>query len=140
MNSGDDDVAALRAARRARVLVATSRELPTLRGGNVELDALVGSAGDETERFGPGDLEPPPRLSITTSGGVGGWMIPGGPFRAAPIPGPVEDAYGCGDCFAAGLTFALGDGRSPAEAVELAARCGAAVLTGRGPYEGQLRL
>jgi ribokinase len=134
------DVAALRAARHARVLVATSRELATLRDGQVELDALVGSAEDETERFGPGDLDPPPRLSITTSGGLGGWMNPGGPFRAAPIPGPVEDSYGCGDCFAAGLTFALGEGRAPAEAVELAARCGAAVLTGRGPYEGQLRL
>jgi ribokinase len=134
------DVAALRAARHARVLVATSRELATLRDGQVELDALVGSAEDETERFGPGDLDPPPRLSITTSGGLGGWMNPGGPFRAAPIPGPVEDSYGCGDCFAAGLTFALGEGRPPAEAVELAARCGAAVLTGRGPYEGQLRL
>ena len=29
---------------------------------------------------------------------------------------------------------------APADAVDLAARCGAAVLTGRGPYEGQLRL
>ena len=36
------DVAALRQSRRARVLVATSRELPTLRRGGVELDALVG--------------------------------------------------------------------------------------------------
>ncbi|HEX6703063.1 MAG TPA: PfkB family carbohydrate kinase [Gaiellaceae bacterium] len=132
------DVAALRAARHARVLVATARELATLRDGEVELDALVGSGEDEGERYGPGELNPPPRLVVTTSGALGGWMNPGGPFRAAPIPGPVEDAYGCGDCFAAGLTFALGEGRSPTDAVELAARCGAAVLTGRGPYEGQL--
>jgi ribokinase len=122
------------------VLVATSRELPTLRDAEVELDALVGSGEDEGERYGPGDLNPPPRLVVTTSGALGGWMNPGGPFRAAPIPGPVEDAYGCGDCFAAGLAFALGEGRPPAEAVDLAARCGAAVLTGRGPYAGQLRL
>jgi len=134
------DAAALRAARRARVLVATSRELATLREAEVELDALVGSGEDESERYGAGDIDPPPRLVVTTSGALGGWMNPGGPFRAAPIPGPVEDAYGCGDCFAAGLTFALGEGRSPADAVDLAARCGAAVLTGRGPYEGQLRL
>ena len=134
------DAASLRAARRARVLVATSRELAALREAEVELDALVGSGEDESERYGPGDLDPPPRLVVTTSGALGGWMNPGGPFRAAPIPGPVEDAYGCGDCFAAGLTFALGEGRAPADAVDLAARCGAAVLTGRGPYEGQLRL
>ena len=134
------EVGALRAARHARMLVATARELATLRRGQVELDALVGSGEDEGERYGPGDLDPPPRLTVTTSGGLGGWMNPGGPFRAAPLPGPVEDAYGCGDCFAAGLTFALAKGRSAAEAVDLGARCGAAVLTGRGPYEGQLRM
>src|SRR5215211_2881105 len=37
------DAQALRAARRARVLVATARELPTLVEAGVELDALVGS-------------------------------------------------------------------------------------------------
>jgi ribokinase len=50
----------------------------------------------------------------------------------------MQDAYGCGDCFAAGLTFALANGRSMDEAVQLGARCGAAVLTGRGAYAGQL--
>src|SRR5438874_13416 len=35
------DAAALRHARRARLLVATSRELATLRDGGLELDALV---------------------------------------------------------------------------------------------------
>ena len=136
--SGDE--AALRAARRARVLVATSRELDTLRVGEVELDALVGSGEDPGERFGPGELEPRPRLVVTTAGPLGGWMNPGGPYLAAPLPGPVEDAYGCGDSFAAGLTFALAEGRSPEEAVELGARCGAAVLTGRGAFAGQLTL
>jgi ribokinase len=132
------DVAALRAARRARVLVATARELATLRRGGEELDVLVGSAQDQSEHYEPGDLEPPPRAVVTTSGGLGGWMQPGGPFTAAPLPGPVSDAYGCGDCFAAGLTYALADGRTLEEAVALGARCGAAVLTGRGAYEGQL--
>ena len=55
-----------------------------------------------------------------------------------PPPAPVQDTYGCGDCFAAGLTFALAEGRSMEDAVALGARCGAAVLTGRGAYEGQL--
>ena len=75
---------------------------------------------------------------VTTAGSLGGWVRPGGPFRAAPLPGPIEDAYGCGDCFAAGLTFALAEGRAMEEALALAARCGAAVLTGRGAYAGQL--
>jgi ribokinase len=132
------DVAALEAARRARVLVATARELPTLQRAGVELDVLIGSGGDEGERYTPGDLDPPPKLVVTTSGALGGWAQPGGPFRAAPLPGPISDAYGAGDSFAAGLAFGLADGRALPEALELAARCGAAVMTGRGPYEGQL--
>jgi ribokinase len=132
------DVAALRAARRARVLVAPARELPTLQRGAERLDVLVGSARDPGEHVEPGALEPAPRYVVTTSGGLGGWVNPGGPFRAAPLPGPVADAYGCGDCFAAGLTYALGAGRSMDDAVALGARCGAAVLTGRGAYEAQL--
>jgi ribokinase len=132
------DAEALHHARLARVLVATARELATLREADVQLDALVGSGEDEGELYRPGELEPAPELVVTTSGALGGWVQPGGPFRPAPVPGTVVDAYGCGDCFAAGLTFALGRGDSVEEAVALAARCGAAVMTGRGPYEGQL--
>src|SRR5437762_7101268 len=43
------DAEALRHARLARVLVATARELPTLRGAGVQLAALVGSGEDEGE-------------------------------------------------------------------------------------------
>ena len=132
------DLAALRAARRAPLLVATARELPTLARGAVEIDVLVGSGEDPGERFEPGALEPEPRIVVTTAGALGGWIRPGGPFRAAPLPGPVGDAYGCGDCFAAGLAYGLGAGKPVDEAVALGARCGAAVLTGRGAYEAQL--
>lgn len=132
------DAAALRRARRAPVLVATARELATLQRAGEEIDVLVGSGEDASERFEPGGLEPPPRVIVTTSGALGGWIRPGGPFRAAPLPGPIQDAYGCGDCFAAGLTFGLGDGLPLDEAVALGARCGAAVLCGRGAYDGQL--
>jgi len=134
------DVEALRRARRARTLVATARELWTLQLGGVELDALVASAEDDGERFQAGDLEPPPRLVVSTSGSLGGWAQPGGPYSAAPVPGPVEDAYGCGDCFAAGLTFALASGCEPNDAIAFAARCGAAALTGRGVYAAALAL
>jgi ribokinase len=132
------DVGALEAARRARVLVATARELSTLRRSGVELDALVGSGEDMSEQYQSGDLEPPPKLVVSTAGSLGGWTQPGGPFRAAPLPGTVSDAYGAGDSFAAGLTFALGKGLARDDALELASRCGAAVMTGRGPYEAQL--
>ena len=132
------DAEALLASRRARTLVAVTRELPILRQAAVELDALVGSGEDDAERYHPGDLDPPPKLVVTTSGSLGGWIRPGGPFRAVPIPGPVADAYGCGDCFAAGLTYGLAAGWTIEDAVALGARCGATVLTSRGPYERQL--
>jgi len=128
------DTAALRKARRARVLVATTRELAILQAAGVELDAIVGSGEDESERYHAGDLDPTPALVVTTSGRLGGWAQPGGPYTAVPPPGPIVDAYGSGDCFAAGLTFGLGSGLEPAEALVLAARCGAAALTGPGVY------
>ena len=128
------DVAALRRARRARILVASARELPTLQRGGVVLDALVGSGEDEGERYRPGELDPAPHLVVTTAGALGGWAQPGGPYRAASVPGPVEDAYGCGDCFSAGLVFALGRGFEREEALALAARCGAAALARRGAH------
>ncbi len=132
------DVEALRKGRHARVLVATARELATLRRGGVELDALVGSALDDGERYETGELDPPPVLVVATSGHLGGWAQPGGPYAAAEKPGPVEDTYGAGDCFTAGLAFALGRGDGPMDAIALAARCGATVVTGRGPYGRQL--
>jgi ribokinase len=126
------DLDALRQARRASVLTATAREIKTLGRGAVELDALVGSGEDEAERYHVGELDPEPHLVVTTSGALGGWMQPGGPFTAAPLPGPREDSYGCGDSFMAGLTYALGAGLDAPDAVTFAARCGAAALTGRG--------
>lgn len=133
------DVGALRAARRAKVLVASARELPVLREADVELDVLILSSRDEGERY-DGRLEPAPRYVVRTEGRAGGTVEPGGRFAAAPLPGPLVDAYGAGDAFAAGLTFGLASGLSIGDALALAARCGAAVLTGRGPYDAQLTL
>jgi ribokinase len=136
------DVGAVRAARTARTLVSTARGIEALREAGVELDALVSSSKDAGERFEPGDLDPPPRLVARTAGPAGGSFETSdgraGRWEPAPLPGPLDDAYGAGDCFAAGLTFGLGEGRTPEEALALGARCGAAAMTGRGPYEGQL--
>ncbi len=136
------DGAAARAARAAGTMVATARALEPLAEAGVELDALVASGKDAGERYERGDLEPPPRLVVRTAGAAGGeWERQDGDagrFLAAPLTEPVADAYGCGDSFAGGLTFGLGSGMPVGRALELAARCGAACLTGRGPYSAQL--
>jgi len=138
------DVEAVRQARRARVLVATPRGLDTLADAHVELDALVSSGRDPGELYRRGDLDPVPKLVVRTLGGTGGeWETASGErgrWDAAALPGAVHDAYGAGDSFAAGLTYGLGAGWEIAKAVELAARCGAACITGSGPYQGQLTL
>jgi ribokinase len=138
------DVDAVRHARRARVLMATPRGLDTLSEAHVELDALVSSGRDPGEIYREGDLDPVPRLVVRTLGAHGGeWETASGErgkWGPAPLPGPVRDAYGAGDSFAAGLTYGLGAGWEIDEAVEMAARCGAACMTGSGPYEGQLTL
>jgi ribokinase len=56
------------------------------------------------------------------------------------VAGRLEDTYGAGDCFAAGITYALGAGLGPGEAIAFGARCGAAALTGRGVAPQQVDL
>jgi len=134
------DAGALRAARAARALVATTRITDFLATANVRLDAVVGSGADASERYRP--IEPPPGYVVVTAGARGGEWTAGegrsGRWQAAPLPGPIADAYGCGDSFAAGLAYGLGDGRDIDGALALAARCGATCLTSRGPYSRQL--
>ena len=98
-----------------------------------------GAQRTRRERY-EGGLEPAPRYVVRTEGARGGTVEPGGRFPPGEAPGPVVDAYGAGDAFAAGLTYGLADGMPIERALELASRCGAAVLGGRGPYEGQLTL
>jgi len=138
-SAGDPE--ALRAARQARVLVATARELPTLVEAGVQLDALVHSATDPEEAYEPGQIDPEPALVVSTRGREGGSFVAGkrsGTYAAAELPGPLADAYGAGDSFAAGLAFALARGDETEEALAFAARCGAAAMTGRGAYGGLL--
>jgi len=137
------DVGALRAARAAKVLVVTPRALDVLRAAAIEVDAIVFSANDAGEVFDPAALEPPARMTFATRGADGGdWHLRGGvsgTWEPHEPPGHQVDAYGSGDAFAAGLTYGLGAGMGPLEAARLGARCGAACLTGRGPYAAQLR-
>lgn len=137
------DPGALRAARAARVLVASPRAIDAL-GHGVPLDALVLSADDAIERGEAAGAQREAELVVFTEGARGGsYRTRGGEsgtWAASPLPGPPVDSYGCGDSFAAGLTYGLGAGLTVPAALDLAARCGAACLTGRGPYERQLRL
>ncbi len=134
------DPPALQRARRARLLAATPRvRLQLLEQAGVHLDALIGSGLDPSERYRPGDLSLEPALVIATEGGAGGRAIPGGRFAAPRRQRPVQDTYGAGDSFAAGVTAGLAAGWSVAEAISLGCHCGAVCLDGRGPYGAQLR-
>ena len=136
------DGEALHAARAAGVLVASPRAGRVLHDEDVRLDALVYSDEDELETAFARALDPRPTLLVATRGAEGGRYETAqgetGTWVAAPLPGPLVDTYGAGDSFAAALTFALAQGRDPDSALALAARAGAACLTGRGPYERQL--
>src|SRR5579862_8332400 len=130
------DAAALRSARSASFLAATPRELETLKEGGVHLDLLVGSGTDPGEHY-DGSLDV--GVVCATEGARGG-VANGERYAPTTPPGPLEDAYGAGDSFAAALCFALGRGDSLPDALALAAAAGAAVVTGRGPYSAQITL
>ncbi len=140
------DRSALAAARKAGVVVASAREMALLSAAGVFLDVVVGSASDPGERYPAGGVAPPPGAVVLTEGARGGSYRTAdhrtGRWTPAPVPRPrpgvIPDAYGCGDSFAGGLTFGLGAGLPLDGALELAARCGAACLAGRGPYGAQL--
>jgi ribokinase len=134
------DASALRAARAAKAVVATARVGDLLADARVQLDTVVASSVDTAERYRP--FEPAPRYVALTAGARGGvWTRADGvtgTWSPVPLPGPIVDAYGCGDSFAAGLAYALGDGRDIDAALHIAARCGATCMAGRGPYGRQL--
>ncbi|HWG08265.1 MAG TPA: PfkB family carbohydrate kinase [Solirubrobacteraceae bacterium] len=135
------DLAALRAARAAAVLVASPRARHAL-GHGVRLDALVLSADDAIERREAARAEAEADVVVLTDGARGGTYYARdghtGSWAAASPPGAPVDSYGCGDSFAAGLAYGLGAGMELDRALALGARCGAFCLTGHGPYERQL--
>jgi ribokinase len=136
------DEAELRVAReRTRVLVASPRAVAAL-GHGVQLDALVLSGGDEIELRAAAPALEEAELVVWTEGERGGRYRrrdgETGRWAALAPPAPPADSYGCGDSFAAGLTYALGAGLDLDDALALAARCGAVCVTGHGPYERQL--
>jgi ribokinase len=132
------DEGALKAARAARVLVASPRAGRVLAESGVALDALVYSDRDELESAFARALQPRPALLVATRGAEGGHFENAdgetGSWVAAPLPGPVADSYGCGDSFAGALTYGLAAGETVESSLELAAEAGASCLTRSGPY------
>jgi ribokinase len=125
---------ALRATRDARFVSATSREVPTLLEAGVPLDLLVGSGRDPGERY-EGGLDV---ALVVRTDGVRGGVANGRRYEPAAPPAPIVDTYGAGDSFGATLTYALARGDELDDALAFAARAGAAVITGKGPYSAQL--
>jgi ribokinase len=128
------DRAALVKARQAGNVVASPRARHALEGDGPMIDAIVFSAHDSDESAWARRLAHRARLMVATDGVNGGrwWGESEGRWDAAPAPGEAKDAYGCGDSFAAGFTYALGHGASVAEAARCGAERGALALTRRG--------
>ena len=124
------------------MLTASPRAVHAL-GHGVPLDALILSNNDEYEVQVAAGSEHEAETVVRTEGSRGGSYTrrdaEPGSWRASPLPGPLVDGYGCGDSFAAGLTFGLAAGMDLDRALAVAARCGATCATGHGPYERQLR-
>jgi ribokinase len=139
-NGGDH--AALAATRQAGVVVATPRAGEQVLRSGPPLDALVYSDEDDGEREVAALLAGTARYEVRTMGARGGaWSAAGGrhgTWAATALHGTPADSAGCGDSFAGGLTAALGAGWALEDAIALGARCGAACLTGFGPYAAQL--
>jgi 2-dehydro-3-deoxygluconokinase len=103
-------------------------------GGEAELSSLVGGSGralaERCRELGPSEVV----LKRGTDGAAtlseDGWI------EHRPAPGPDRDPVGAGDAFNAGYLAARLDGRSPADALDLGARCGAAVAAAVGDTEG----
>lgn len=140
--AGDAD--ALRHSLEAKVVVASPRARTALSAPGPVIDALIFSGSDTDEQEWARRLGRRARLLVSTEGARGGRWWSGadsdgggcvteeGRWAAVEPPGPAQDSYGCGDSFAAGFTFALARGASPAEAAAVGAESGARCLARAG--------
>ena len=130
------DKEGLRLARKARFLAATPRTGKNiLEISKVKLNALIGSGLDPGEKINYEKLIPKPDIYIATEGKSGGRIYPKN-FKYNSIkPSSKEiDSYGCGDCFAGGVTTALSARLNLDKAINIGAYCGAECSTHYGPY------
>lgn len=129
------DIYAARHARKAKRLITTARVLPTLQKAGIKVDALLMSQHDLAEHYQPGDLKPEPGLVIATDGVNGCQVLGGKHYPDQPVPDDeLVDTYGCGDSFAAGITYALAKKLPVDEAVNLASQAAAEAARRRGAH------
>jgi len=137
------DPEALRAARAARLVIATARRREAIARSGVRLDVALGSVADRREASHLADYQPQPAALVLTEGAKGGIVETAVGVSRFPPPPPVKrrvGSYGAGDSFAAALTFFLAAGLGVAEACARAGAYGAAVLAGIDPRPHQLPL
>jgi ribokinase len=128
------DAGALELARQAGVVVASPRARDALEDEGVTIDALVYSGDDADESAWADRFGARTRLLVATEGPAGGrwWGEESGRWSPAPVAGEPQDAYGCGDSFAAAFTCGLAAGESVARAAAVGAEAGARALVRRG--------
>jgi ribokinase len=137
------DPKVLRAARAARLLVATARRSEAIARSGVRVDVITGSATDPREVSRRADYAVPPDALVMTEGPAGGTIQTAGGivrFAAPVVAEEIAGAYGAGDSFAAALTWYLARGLAIEAACGRAAAHGAAVLRGTNPIAWQSRL
>ena len=130
------DKEGIRLAREAKFLSATPRTgEKTLKNSKVKINALIGSALDPGEEINHAELIPKPDIYIATKGKSGGTIFPYNQSYKSITPSSKEiDTYGCGDCFAGGVTTALSANLNLNQAIKIGAYCGAECSTHYGPY------
>ena len=130
------DKEGIRLAREAKFLSATPRTgKKTLKNSKVKINALIGSALDPGEEINHDELIPKPDIYIATKGKSGGTIFPYNQSYKSITPSSKEiDTYGCGDCFAGGVTTALSANLNLNQAIKIGAYCGAECSTHYGPY------
>ena len=137
------DPGILRAARAAKLLVATARRREAILRSGVRADVIVGSLADPRERASLRDFPAPPRALVMTEGAAGGQVETAQGISRFPAPRVTAaggGSYGAGDSFAGALTFYLALGLPVVEACTRAAHHGAAVLGSLEPLDAQLPL
>jgi 2-dehydro-3-deoxygluconokinase len=122
-------------ARAEELVVPLLERADLILGGEGELERLLGGRGRDLagrcHALGAGEVVLRRGAGgAAVSDGSGGWFV------HRPPPHPDLDPVGAGDAFNAGYLAARLARRPPAEALEQAARCGAAVATTVGDHAG----
>ena len=133
ITAGDKEI--FKIARSCQTLCSTPRAgIKTINESQIFLDALIGSNLDPDEFFSLSDLINIPKLIIKTEGKDGGFLIPGGRYKAIHNKSPIVDSYGCGDSFAAGIIFGLASRWDIDKTVKLGTLLGSNCIKNFGPY------